>query len=161
MCRSVLRRSRFAKAARPKTSRILNMALSRQLDCHLPWRRRLLRFSAEISENEGKLIDSKAQAGRAALGIVENGWKSYPFGKNNQAGRNEPDRRAAPDHHSESNFRSNAIESRRFHGSHGRARPLFFMKPRKLIDADDVLKSKETKELCHGLKQAREGKTRP
>jgi AbrB family looped-hinge helix DNA binding protein len=35
------------------------------------------------------------------------------------------------------------------------------MKPRKLIDADEVLTSKETKQLRHGLKQAREGKTRP
>lgn len=34
------------------------------------------------------------------------------------------------------------------------------MKPKKLIDADDVLTYKETKQLRHGLKQAREGKTR-
>jgi hypothetical protein len=32
---------------------------------------------------------------------------------------------------------------------------------KKLIDADDVITSKETKQLRHGLKQAREGKTRP
>jgi hypothetical protein len=35
------------------------------------------------------------------------------------------------------------------------------MKPKKLVDADDTLGASEAKKLRHGLKQVREGKTRP
>lgn len=35
------------------------------------------------------------------------------------------------------------------------------IKPKRLVDPDDVLTPAETKKLRHGLKQIREGKTRP
>jgi bifunctional DNA-binding transcriptional regulator/antitoxin component of YhaV-PrlF toxin-antitoxin module len=35
------------------------------------------------------------------------------------------------------------------------------MKPKKLVDADDILMPAEAKKVRHGLKQVREGKTRP
>ena len=35
------------------------------------------------------------------------------------------------------------------------------MKPKKLVDADDILTPAEAKKVRHGLKQVREGKTRP
>jgi AbrB family looped-hinge helix DNA binding protein len=35
------------------------------------------------------------------------------------------------------------------------------MKPKKLVDADDTLTPAEAKKLRHGLKQLKEGKTRP
>ncbi|MBI3698198.1 MAG: AbrB/MazE/SpoVT family DNA-binding domain-containing protein [Acidobacteria bacterium] len=35
------------------------------------------------------------------------------------------------------------------------------MKPKKLVDADDGLTPQEAKKVRHGLRQVREGKTRP
>lgn len=35
------------------------------------------------------------------------------------------------------------------------------MKPKRLVDADDALTAAEAKKVRHGLKQVREGKTRP
>jgi hypothetical protein len=35
------------------------------------------------------------------------------------------------------------------------------MKPKKLVDADDRLSPAEAKKVRHGIKQLREGKTRP
>jgi AbrB family looped-hinge helix DNA binding protein len=35
------------------------------------------------------------------------------------------------------------------------------MKPKKLVDADDTLTAAEVRKVRHGLKQAKEGKTRP
>jgi AbrB family looped-hinge helix DNA binding protein len=35
------------------------------------------------------------------------------------------------------------------------------MKPKKLVDADDTLSASEAKKVRHGIKQVREGKTRP
>ena len=38
---------------------------------------------------------------------------------------------------------------------------LMLVKPKRLVDADDTLTPEEAKKVRHGMKQLREGKTRP